>query len=123
MWVWMFITNLIIPLTMIGFGSMFVKRAPKKINMLFGYRTSWSMKNEDTWTFAHQHCGKLWRVIGWILLALSVLVMLPVIGKDADLVGTVGSVVLVVEIVVLLGSILPTEIALKKHFDAYGNRK
>ena len=44
-WVFMLIMGLLIPLTMFGFGKLFLTRAPKNINMVFGYRTVMSMKN------------------------------------------------------------------------------
>ena len=47
-WIFMLIMDLLIPVTMIGFGSYFMKNAPKEINAVFGYRTSMSMKNKDT---------------------------------------------------------------------------
>ena len=74
-WVFMLIMNLIIPFTMIGFGNYYVKQAPKEINYISGYRTKMSMKNEDTWKFAHNYCGKLWRIIGCMLLMPSAYAM------------------------------------------------
>lgn len=59
-WIFMMFIELLIPVTMIGFGKMFLKHSPKEINMAFGYRTSMSMKNRDTWEFAHKYCGKIW---------------------------------------------------------------
>ena len=53
------ILNLIIPFLMIIFGKLFIKNIPKEINGLFGYRTPMSVKNKDTWEFAHYYCGKL----------------------------------------------------------------
>ena len=50
----------LLPFTMIGFGRYFMKKAPKEINSVFGYRTSMSMKNKDTWEFSHKYCGKVW---------------------------------------------------------------
>lgn len=47
-WIFMLIMDLLIPFTMIGFGKMFLKKAPDQINYVFGYRTSMSMKNQDT---------------------------------------------------------------------------
>ena len=56
-WIFMLIMDLLLPFTMIGFGRYFMKKAPKEINSVFGYRTSMSMKNKDTWKFAHKYCG------------------------------------------------------------------
>ena len=48
-WIFMLIMDLLLPFTMIGFGRYFMKKAPKEINSVFGYRTSMSMKNKDTY--------------------------------------------------------------------------
>lgn len=122
-WIFMLVMELIIPATMLGFGKYFMKKAPREINYAFGYRTAMSMKNKDTWIFAHKYCGKLWYVCGLILLPVSILVMLPLAGKSEDVVGNVGGVLCVVQLVVLIGSIFPTEIALRKRFDKNGNKR
>ena len=49
--------------------------------------------------------------------------MLFVLGKDADTVGTVGGILTVVQLIPMLGTIIPTERALKKNFDEYGRRR
>ena len=80
-WFFMLFMNLLIPFTMIGFGKYFMKSAPGNINIVFGYRTSMSMKNQDTWEFAHEYCGKLWFKWGKITLILTVIAMLFLLGK------------------------------------------
>lgn len=122
-WIFMMVSDLLIPLTMVGFGKLFMKNAPKEINGVYGYRTSMSMKNKDTWEFAHHYCGKLWLTIGWIMLIISAIAMLFVIGKDEDVVGIFGGILCGIQLVFLIGSIFPTERALKKNFDERGNRK
>lgn len=125
MWFWIFImiSVLLIPITMIGFGKLFMKRGPKTINYAFGYRTTMSMKNMDTWSFAHKYIGKIWFACGLILIPVSVIPMLFTIGKDADTIGNAGMVIAILQLIPLLGSIIPTEIALKRTFDKYGARK
>ena len=78
---------------MIGFGKYFMKKAPKEINSVFGYRTSMSMKNKDTWEFAHKYCGKVWYVCGMVMLPITVIFMLLVIGKNEDCVGRMGGII------------------------------
>lgn len=73
-WIFMMIMSLLIPITMIGFGSHFIKNAPKDINYLFGYRTGMSMKNKDTWEYAHHYSGKIWRITGWVTLIISIII-------------------------------------------------
>lgn len=115
--------ELIMPVSMIGLGKYFTEKVPKEINMLFGYRTPMSTKNKETWEFAHNYFGKIWYICGWPLLVVSVAVMVLVIGKGDDYVGTVGGVLTIFQLILLCGAIIPTEIALKKHFDKDGKRK
>ena len=119
----MFIFNLLIPVLMIIFGRIMYKHAPKSINGVYGYRTSMSMKNEDTWKFAHDYCGRLWYKIGLIMLIPSVLVQLPFVKSSTDTIGIMTVVLETVQICVMIASIFPTEKALRKTFDKYGNRK
>ena len=122
-WIFMMIMDLLVPLTMIGFGRYFLKQAPGAINWVFGYRTEMSMKNKDTWEFAHNYIGKLWYRIGLSLVPLSVIPMLFVLGKDKDTVGNLGAAISMLQLVFLIAPIFPTERALKKTFDKKGNRR
>jgi uncharacterized membrane protein len=122
-WIFMLIMDLMIPLTMIGFGKYFLRRAPKEINAIFGYRTAMSMKNKDTWEFAHRYCGKLWYFWGKVLLLLSIVFMCLISGQSKDIVGILGGILCDIQLVWLIGSIFPTERALKKNFDKDGNRR
>ncbi len=122
-WIFMLIMDLLIPLTMLGFGKLFMKMAPKTINYAFGYRTNRSMKNQDTWEFAHHYCGKIWFWCGLVMTPLTIVAMLFVIGGSEDLVGTVGGWICSIQLVPMIGSILPTELALRKNFDKDGRRK
>ena len=121
-WIFMLIMNLLIPVMMIGFGKYFMKSAPGSINIVFGYRTSMSMKNQDTWKFAHEYCGKLWYKWGMIMLILTIIVMLFLLGKSVDTIGYWGGVVCMIQLVPLIGAIFPTESALRRTFDKNGNR-
>lgn len=122
-WIFMLSMDLLTPLVMLGFGKMFLSGNPKEINFVFGYRTSMSVKNKDTWQFAHSYCGKLWFRIGLILLPVSVIPLLFVINGNMNTVAIVGGIVEAVQVVVLLCSIIPVEKALKRTFDRNGNRK
>ena len=122
-WTYMVIMDLLVPFLMIGLGKSFLKKAPKEINALYGYRTTRSMKNRDTWEFAHHYCGKIWHVCGWILLPVSLLPMFFVIGQSDDTIGYLGGFIELVQVLFLIGSVIPTEIALKKNFDQNGNKR
>ena len=120
-WVFMLVMVLIMPITMIVFGRLFSNKAPKDINHTFGYRTKRSMMNKDTWKFAHAYIGKLWFICGLILI--SVVIMALVLGKGTDTVGMVGAILTVVQMILMIGTIIPTEYALNKNFDKLGRRR
>ncbi len=117
------IINSLIPITMIVLGGYFSKHAPKNINGLYGYRTTMSMKNKETWEFAHNYCGLLWFKLGWILLIISVISMLFIIINDKNIINNFGLVLCVIQVIFLISPIVPTELALLKIFDINGNRK
>ena len=116
----MLLSILMMPLLMIGFGLLFMKKPPKRINSLFGYRTKRSMMNQDTWDFAHQYCGKIWLVCGLVIIPLSLLPILLVIGKNEQVISMTGSIILGIQVILLLASLIPTEMALKNNFDEFG---
>ncbi len=122
-WLFMLVMDLLFPATMIGIGKSFQKAAPKDINSIYGYRTAMSMKNRDTWEFAHRHCGRLWFRLGLILLPVNLIPMLLVIWESRELVNIVGSVLCAIDTVIIIATIFPTEAALKKTFDQDGNRR
>ena len=75
-WVFMLMMEMLIPIAMIGVGRVFLRHPPDRINRVVGYRTAMSMKNRDTWEFAHRYCGRIWYISGLILLPVSVAGML-----------------------------------------------
>lgn len=123
MWFWWFmlVSNLMIPLLMLGIGHHYIKKDPGVINQVIGYRTSMSMKNVETWRFAHKHFGRIWYLCGLVMLPLSIVFMLPLIGKDTDTVGWGGAVICIVQMVALFVTLIPTEHALRQNFDKDGN--
>lgn len=117
----MLVCDLLIPAAMIIFGTRFLKKPPSRINGVYGYRTARSMKSQAAWDFAHRYCGKLWRAMGWAMLPLSVLAMLPALGRDAGFTGFLGGAVAAVQCVVMfVPTLVLTEGALKRNFDSKG---
>lgn len=122
-WWFLLACDLIIPLIMIISGRMMWKNAPNNINGIYGYRTTRSMKNMDTWKFAHDYCGRLWWKMGWILFVLSLIAHIPFYGASDNAVAILAGILCTVQVVALLASIIPTEMALKKNFDDEGKRR
>lgn len=124
-WIFMLVMNLLIPITMISFGHSFEKKPPKieRSKFAFGYRTIMSMRNAETWEYAHRIFGKLWFRFGIAVGVISIIALLFVIGKDKDTVGFAGMIICYVQMAVMLIPVIPTEISLRKRFDKNGNRK
>lgn len=121
-WIYMLLIDFILPLTMIGFGRYFSTKSPDKPNSFFGYRTRQSMRNRDTWRYAHRMIGMIWFICGIILLPVSVGGMLFWIGKPTSVIGRAGAIICGIQFAVLLISIIPTEFALKRRFGRSGRR-
>lgn len=123
MWIYMFIITLIMPLTMVFIGRAFINKAPKKINAVFGYRTSMSMKNKDTWQFAHNVCGRFWYKTGLGILPTTVIVMLLVLVRNVELAEEVGGITVILQLVPIFLSMFVTERELNKVFNKDGTRR
>lgn len=122
-WFFMLVCDLIIPCVIIWFGRQFLRYPPERINKTFGYRTTMSMKNQDTWAFAHRLCGKIWFWLGLLLLPLSGLALLPFWRQDIQAMGMAGGLVCLGQLLVMMCSAIPVELALRANFDPSGRRK
>ena len=122
-WLYMLAVSLVIPLTMIIFGRHFMHSPPKEINGSYGYRTSMSMKSRETWDFAHRYFGRLWFILGLILLPLSAAAMLFLLGESVKAIGNSSLIIMAFQLLFLIIPIFPTERALKKNFDQFGFRR
>ena len=118
-----FTCNLIIPIIMLFFGVKFRNHSPKNINGIYGYRTSMSMKNKETWEFSHQYCGRLWIKLGFIILIISIICSLIAFTCDDKVQGIIDFILVTIQTIALIGSVFPVEKELKKNFDENGNRR
>ena len=125
MWFWWFILlcDLLVPVIMFVGGIIMSKNCPNNINVLFGYRTARSMKNMDTWKFAHEYCGKLWKKVSLISFIITVLVHIPFYHSNEDVIGILSVVVMFIQIISLIAPIFLTEKALDKTFNKDGTRR
>ncbi len=121
--IFLFVCNFIIPIIMLFFGVKFRKHGPKNINGIYGYRTSMSMKNKETWEFANQYCAKVWMKLGFVMLPISIIGSILEFLFIGDVQGIIEIIIVTIQTTVLIISIFPVEKALKKNFDQYGNRR
>ena len=117
------IMTMLIPLIMVVCGWLFMHGIPKDRNSLFGYRTGMSVKNDDTWRFAHEYCGRLWLIIGLVLFAVTTVFMVLSMNMDPERVAFISGILMMIYVVPLLATVAATESAMKKTFDTRGKRK
>lgn len=120
-WIIMTGVTVLVPGILITTGSLFRKHPPKERNVLWGYRTSLAMKNEETWRFANLHGGKLMFRIGWLTLAVSLAGMLLTLFRSDEIVTVVSFALMMVQVAAVLGIIPVVERALRRQFDKDGN--
>lgn len=119
-WLFMLASALLIPGCMLYFGRRFQKKPPERINGGYGYRSARSMRSQAAWDFAQVYSGRFWTRAGRPTLAVSLVWILLLLGRD---IGTVGSSVMVLtglQLLPLLAVIPVTERALKRKFDGRG---
>ena len=120
---WVIIT-ILIPFAVLVAGLFARIGLPKRVNWIVGYRTFMSMKNKETWVFAHKYVGKWWTIcgiffiivafVGMIIIELEILTLEPAIFV---------AIVAIAALVILVIALIFTEIALRKEFDKNGKRR
>ena len=111
--------DLLIPIIMILVGLVFKFKPPSKINNIYGYRTTRSMKSQKTWDYAQNRIGVLWLYMGVILYSVIIISMLflPISKEHLSFIhGGIGLIALIIGIPFV-------EKELKEKFDETGNLK
>ena len=109
--------SLIVAVIFIVFGSLLMKYPPKDINSIYGYRTTLSMINQDTWDVSQRQGGISMLVLGvsnCILGCWSTIQPMAINNETVQLVFLlIGATVMIVI----------DEIQLRKLFNRDGSRK
>ena len=122
-WCFMLVTALLIPGCMTVLGRSFMKNPPGEINGGYGYRTTRSMQSRETWAFAQRCSGRFWYRAGRPMLAVSLVWMVPLLGREANTVGNFGLLLTGLQMIPFLAVIPVTERALKREFDDFGRKR
>ena len=122
-WIMIVITYILIPALMTGAGWMIWKHSPKNINAIYGYRTRMSSLNQNTWRFSQEYAGRLWVRWGIRMMPVSILLLMIFAASGETAASTAGSVLCIVQIIIMLSSISVVERTLNKVFDKQGNLK
>lgn len=106
------ITDLLIPLMMIGIGLLFKNNSPKKINWAFGYRTKRSMASQEAWDYANKRFAQIWLKWGMVLVVVITLskLLIPVSDEILTIIHAI------IGIISIFGVIPMVEMELKRRF-------
>lgn len=122
-WFCMLVIVLLIPILVLVFGQHFYKKgAPKSINSFLGYRTSRSTQTWDTWVFAHKELGKLWRLVGLILIPVSAGLFVLTMKTGVDGISIYAILIQVLQIIAVIVTCILIDKKLKKNFNERGER-
>lgn len=81
------------------------------------------MMNKETWDYAQRLFPKVWISLGRTLLPLSLIILFLLYSEDKDYTGNLALILMLVQVVLMLGSILYVNLKLKKAFNSDGSRK
>jgi uncharacterized membrane protein len=82
-------------------GFIMYKFPPKNINLLYGYRTSSSMENQEKWDFAQNYSSKEMMKLGFFLLISCLLSLITNFDNLTNMFTGLGLMILIVIILLL----------------------
>lgn len=97
-------------------GFIFRIFPPHKINYIYGYRTKFSMKNQDTWDEAQRYSSNSLIILGLIYMGLGFLI-------DQFLSGFNTEYKVIIFLVGIIFMLIIDEVHLRRIFNNDGTRK
>lgn len=97
------------------FGLWLKVYPPKQINHIFGYRSPLSKSSKEAWIEGNKFSGKLLLVGGVIIMILTLICKYTLPDNT-----TVMAALQIIEVVIMIGSIIWTEIHLKNYINKHG---
>ena len=111
------------PLTLLGFGLLYLLAPPKEANYSLGYRFWWSMSSLDAWQFTHKLAGAVWTGLGLVLsIVMAVVCNAFRRMEPMDMVWTAAESICY-ELVLAIASCLIINIVVVCVFDRKGYRR
>ena len=115
----MLYTSYICPLIFLVVGIVFWMCPPKKINGLYGYRTTRSRKSQEAWDFAQRYSAKLITMFGLAALVVAAIAhwLQNCLCFNSDFLMLYDiTIKLVLPLIVVIPPIILTELELRKRF-------
>ena len=111
------------PLTLLGFGMLYLLAPPKEANYSLGYRFWWSMASLDAWQYTHRLVGVVWSGMGLVLTVILALIC-NAFRRMAPMTMVWTAVWCIVAELVLIGGVcIAINVKIMKTFDKDGFRR
>ncbi len=92
-----------IPTAMMGTGKKILSDMPS-IGVWYGFKSKYSLINNELWEFANNTMAKLWVNIGEALTPAAAIAMIFCFGKDKNTILSYFGLILLVDVISLLYS-------------------
>lgn len=103
---------------MMFFSLIYVYFPPKKINMMYGHRTSLSMKNQDTWVEANKRSALMMLLVSVMICIFQLIGIVFKVNQEKTILY--ATIFLVAGLII---GLFIVEKQLRSIFDKDGNRK
>ena len=108
------------PLSVLGFGLLYLLAAPKEANHKLGYRFYWGMSSVEVWQFTQRFAGLVWTMLG---MGMTIYMAISCNGyrdmsQEEMIFSAMGS--LVKELILIVASILVINLTVFLCYDRKG---
>jgi len=110
--------HLLIGPLLLAFSLIYVYFPPKKINMMYGHRTSLSMKNQDTWVEANKRSALMMLLVSAMTCIFQLIGIVFKVNQEKTILYATAFL-----LAGLIIGVLIVEKQLRSIFDKDGNRK
>ncbi len=116
LWVLSAIIGVGVPAAMIGTGKKILSDMPP-IGAWYGFKSKYSLINNESWEFANNNMAKLWINIGETLTPAAAIAMIFCFGKDKNTILSYFGLILLVDVISMLYSRFYVSKLLKEKYD------
>jgi uncharacterized membrane protein len=81
------------PVILVISGTITLIFPPRKINLIYGFRTKRAMKSQEGWDYANKLTGKILLIMGMITLVLNIIIYIITINSSIEAQHTIYNVV------------------------------
>lgn len=108
-WLYILAISFLMPILILITGWLCKEHPPKKINNFYGYRTKRSKQCMDAWMDGHFYVGDMCIKLGYLWLALTIIVMACVMRSPSDVIASITGIIICIQVLSMILPIIFTE--------------